>query len=800
MDASIGTLDVRLLCKSIALVAFFLGVTGFALFVPRPGVAFAQGGEGPLHWSAKKQVWDRKNQVVVLSGSAVLSQRGEQMLADFMRIDLKARTVSAQGNCVYLARDMIMQSQSMLFNLDTRTGSVFGGRISTESFTLAGEKISRLGEGRFSALNAEYTTCKDCPQSWSFYGQEVDLTFGSYGKMKNVRGKVGDVPITWFPYLIFPLKTERQTGLLFPRFRFSGSDGLAFVQSFFWAISRSVDMTIGAGTYSARGPRVELEARAAFKEGSATANLFLQRDQTYKPLFIDLNTGATTQLDPQPNRWGLLIGQRQKFSDLWVQTLQIEEVSDANYPSDLGDISSRREAVMTSSFSMTRTTPYSSAVLSLRRFRNRLGPDPLKWDGQVVQLLPSLSLASNERPWIKGFHGGISANFSRFDRLQGAFDSDGVGELIGAAPAGLRVGGAPLLGRDPIRKASRLTVTPSIFTDWTPVDGLALIPSAKYRASLYSFDRANTGVPVLSRGYLLTQLEASTEIGRTFEGARQGSSFRHTIRPMLTYSLIPLIQEDLEHPFVRQMNYARDNGFSGYNFDNYDIIPRDSTRSYNNYFLPLGNSLSLGLVSQLYRKDAGTPSRRQLEFAASQTIDFRELSLEPGVRQPLSRFASSLTGDFGPLSGSVFYFYYPYASPDPPSNRNKVSTSLAYVFSRATRQRVLEYERSVGVGYQYDRLDGINRVKVLTGRLKFSITDSILPFGGIDYNLASGPLEEARIQRVNAGLTFQSVSQCWKATINFSQTLERPGTNLDFELGLNLAGDGFGGSGFPGGF
>ena len=125
---------------------------------------------------------------------------------------------------------------------------------------------------------------------------------------------------------------------------------------------------------------------------------------------------------------------------------------------------------------------------------------------------------------------------------------------------------------------------------------------------------------------------------------------------------------------------------------------------------------------------------------------------------------------------------------------------MTYVFERAMRQRVLEFERSLSLGYQYDRLDGRNRIKIVSGTVKFSITDSILPFAGLDYNLSLGPDDPGKIQRANAGMTFQSVSQCWKATVNLSQTLERPGTTLDFNLALNLAGEGFGAGGLPQGF
>ena len=171
-------------------------IRGFPVLLLLCLAATAGAADSPLHWSGRRQVWDRKTNIVELSGAATLVQSGEVLSADEMRIDLRQRVVEARGHCLYLSDELVMQGQRMEFNLDSRNGSIFGGRISTEGFTLAGEQISRLGAGRFQATGAEYTTCKDCPQSWSFTGDRVDLTFGGYARMSGVRGKVGDVPVT----------------------------------------------------------------------------------------------------------------------------------------------------------------------------------------------------------------------------------------------------------------------------------------------------------------------------------------------------------------------------------------------------------------------------------------------------------------------------------------------------------------------------------------------------------------------------------------------------------------------------
>ncbi len=602
-----------------------------------------------LHWSGKKQVWDRKIEVVTLSGAATLVQPGEVLSADEMRIDLRRRVVEARGNCLFITRDLVMQGQFMQFNLDTRNGYLDQGRISTEGFTMSGSRISRLGVGRFQAFDAEYTTCKDCPQSWSFTGEKVDMTFGGYAHLWGVRGKVGDVPVTWLPYLVFPLKTQRQSGLLMPRFGLSGADGFVFVQPFFWAINRSADLTLGIGSYSLRGFRAEMETRYRISDDSdAQASVFIQRDRTYFPVIRNFAAGTQQEASQEPLRWAFLLDQRHQLNRQWSQKLVVREVRDTDYPSQIGDIPGRLDSMLGSSLAFTRSTPQSSFILSGHRFRNRLGEDPLSFDRSVVQPLPSLLLTSNERPLIYGFNGGLSFGLVNFTRGTGSFDPD----ILGNDPSPILSGGEARPGIDPLRQATRLTLVPRIYSTTELIDGVSLVPSAEYRSSYYAFPE-DSGVSALTRGYLLTQLDATAQWERRF-----GDRFKHFIRPRLRYSLIPAVHESADHPFVQQIEYAQNRGFSGYNFDNIDIIPRDTGRSYNNYFLPLGNALTVEVSSQLLgRRGRSGAFSRLVEFSAGQTVNFREYRLPETERQPFSRFSSALQMEFDGLSSSINYFY-----------------------------------------------------------------------------------------------------------------------------------------------
>src|SRR6266511_2651559 len=60
--------------------------------------------------------------------------------------------------------------------------------------------------------------------------------------------------VFYLPFGYFPLRSERQTGLLFPQFGQSNKEGFRFMQPFFWTISKSTDATA----------KFDIETRARF--------------------------------------------------------------------------------------------------------------------------------------------------------------------------------------------------------------------------------------------------------------------------------------------------------------------------------------------------------------------------------------------------------------------------------------------------------------------------------------------------------------------------------------------------------
>lgn len=779
--------------RSVLIRVFFVGlVLGF--FAPK--LHAAVDTLGALHWSGDKTLYDTRNNRMDLIGHAAIHQGGESLFADKITFERDTKIVHATGNAVFVGKSALIRGSEMHFNLETRTGTILDGRVSTEQFTLSGERINKLGAERFQSHRAEYSTCKDCPRSWTLSATDVDLQLDGYAYLSSVTAKVADAPAFWIPYMIVPIKTRRQSGLLIPQFGFT-NEGVTFVQPFFWAISRSFDMTFGAGTYGGRGRRLEWEGRYALTKGQGTANFYHLNDRTFRE-YLDGKPYTATVTESSSARWGLKVEQTQELPFGIQEKLRIIDVSDSLYLLKVGDLPGNGEAYLTSDLSFSHASDKVSSFVTARRYRNILTPlaeDPRTFDPKTVQVLPQAEVSTNDKVFFDGnLVAGLSLGATNFIREGDYFDRDPYG---GSVPVG--TGFRP--GIDPIREAVRARVNQSLYTTLRMADVISVVPRANYRHYFYDF---NGHASSLSRGYLGLELDLSTQFERVYdrEATSEFPRIKHLIRPLISYSVIPFRHEPV-HPFTRQIEYARERQFTGYTFDNEDVIPMDSTLNNANYFAPKGNAVSYGFTTQIERKRKlttaeGTPASFSydlpVEWSAGQSFNLRELRKGEDLQKPLSRFYSLMTANFDHANGYFDYYYIPYQPITEDTSRHVYSLGANWVISKGMG-RVLSFERNIGASYSYNRSNNQSQTQSVRLSTVYSLNDYIMPGASVSYDML-----KSRWQEANSTLTFQSPSECWKLDLSYLQSVcpkVRPDDtgwcgSFRFNLSLNLTGSGFG--------
>jgi len=206
--------------------------------------------------------------------------------------------VEVSGNIRFEAAGDTLTGEKGFFNLNDRTGKITGGSLFLKEnhYYISADVLEKTGEETYRAKNFRLTTCDGPAPAWSITGSEATVTLEGYGRIRNAAFRVGEIPFFYVPYMIFPAKTKRQTGLLPPALSYSDRNGMEMEIPFFWAISENTDATFYERFMSRRGLMQGIEFRYLYGDKSRGTYLFdFLRDRIKEK---DLNNPEHTELGP----------------------------------------------------------------------------------------------------------------------------------------------------------------------------------------------------------------------------------------------------------------------------------------------------------------------------------------------------------------------------------------------------------------------------------------------------------------------------------------------------------------------
>jgi LPS-assembly protein len=213
---------------------------------------------------------NQADDVITAKGNVVLLWKGATLTSDSATYDRTKKLLTAAGNVVIISGSDTVKGESVALDLESGRGELTKGKVflKQNNMKITGDTITRLGESDYAAAQGTYTTCDAEVPSWKFSASDLDMTVDEYGTAKNIIFYIKDIPILYFPYTIFPVKQERHSGFLFPRFGWSKDAGYETDIFYYWAISPSQDATIDLDVQSSRGVGVGLDYRYLRKQGS----------------------------------------------------------------------------------------------------------------------------------------------------------------------------------------------------------------------------------------------------------------------------------------------------------------------------------------------------------------------------------------------------------------------------------------------------------------------------------------------------------------------------------------------------
>ena len=294
--------------------------------------------ERPWQIEADEINYDDKALQYIVKGNVNIIKGDTKLSADYVRFNRQTMKAYAQGNVKMTAGNDVLTGSSMDIDLETQTGTIVDGYIFLQdnNFHIRGGRIEKLAEDSYAVEDAAITTCDGDSPAWLITGKHLKVTIEGYGVIKHAALRAKNIPVLYTPYLIFPAKLKRQTGLLPPEFGTSDRLGFFWIQPFFWAINESSDATFYEHYMGDRGHKLGLEYRYMLSRISKGTLMYDYLDDRK----VDDGTGDTskkygfgddTVLRPNDDRYWFRMSHHQELPGDFYAKVSLDIVSDQDY-------------------------------------------------------------------------------------------------------------------------------------------------------------------------------------------------------------------------------------------------------------------------------------------------------------------------------------------------------------------------------------------------------------------------------------------------------------------------------------
>ena len=707
---------------------------------------------GPYNIEADLFTYERDTDTYQAQGNVIITFKGGFLKADSVTINKQTGDSWAEGNVFINSDGDILEGEVAFFNLDDKTGTLYKGKVffAKSHMYLKGDEIEKKGEADYFLKNADATTCDGEKPAWRFKARELDVTVDGYGTIKDGSFQIKNTPVLYLPWMLFPAKTTRQSGFLFPHISYSSENGIDVEVPFFWAISESTDATFYQRYIGERGYKQGIEYRyAPSKDTFGTIYTDYIKDHKSES---EIKDALTRDWQDSRNRWSYYINHETTFSPGFYFRTDLRKVSDHWYFRDFSNynyylenysqsqtnrfekVSFRGDQTLTSLDSTARLVKASGFhnFTALAQYT-----DDLRYNSNdaTMQRYPELTFTTIRHPvFNSAFNFEMTSIYDYFYRNVG--EKGHYGDI------------SPIISR---------TVSFGDYAQFTPFTGV--------RGTFWD-SSGESGTPDKqdSRTMGIVGTTASTEAFRIYDiGKGEGlEKIRHSIKPEITYTYAAVSQGD--RPVY--------------------VANIDSTNQ-------LIYSLSNYLTTRSRGKDGKPFYREVLRLKLTQSYDIKL------ARENTSGDSSGK--EFGPvgLEADVNPFEYLYYHADAAFDQNTgdwirsnhdvtvkdARGDSATIGYRYTKGGSLGYNYLVQPGYVTTTNTGVQTaIRELNLALKAKITKSLNLF----YVLRRNEVDAVSLETTYG---FEYTQQCWGMQVSYQDTTDDKRVMVIFSLtGLGKVG------------
>ncbi len=528
------------ICKTVpglGLILFILTLVLIPVSAKAQLNPFHDDASVPWHIVADEMNYDDQLKVYIGRGNVNITKKDKNLNADYVRFNQNTMDVFAKGHVVMTVGENIITGTSMEMNLDAETGTIYDGTIFVyeNHFYIKGDKIQKVGKDSYTAEKASVSTCDGDSPAWKITGRNLKVTVEGYGTVKHAALWAKKVPVLYTPYLVFPVKLKRQTGLLTPLVGYSDRKGGEYQQPFFWAINESSDATFYSHYMGRRGEKLGLEYRYVLDEqskGTLMADFLDDRQvDDGSPGSEKWGYEGDGALRPNSDRYWFRMKNDQPLPHGFFARLDIDYVSDQDYLHEFKDgytgfdetekyylkefgrgFDAYDDPVRLNRFNINRNWPLYSLNAELRWYDDVIKRRQEETD-TTLQRLPVITFnGSKQKISTSPFYFDLDSEYTYF------YSKDGP-------------------------RNHRMDIHPRFYLPYNLSNFFTIEPSVGLRETVWHFDNqeySSSDKKTLTRELYDIKVDLSSEVYQVFNiGGKRVERIKHIIRPQIIYDYIP---------------------------------------------------------------------------------------------------------------------------------------------------------------------------------------------------------------------------------------------------------------------
>jgi len=549
-------------------------------------------GPGGLKVKADSITYDKKTDTYDATGKVRIDWSGVIMFADEVTLRQSDNLATAEGNVLFRKGEDTLHADRVTLDLETAKGEVSNGRLFVKqgNFRLSGEKMLKTGVDDYHVERGYFTTCDGEVPSWKFSAAELDVTREEYAVGRHAIFYIKDVPVLYFPYIVYPVKEERQSGFLIPRVGISSKKGFYLEVPYYLVVNPSQDATFYLDIQTKRGAGAGAEYRYMMRSGG----------------FGNLNAYLIYDTDEDMLRGNFLIRHQQSFSPTLFFRADIDLTLDRDFYRDYGEVNGEynRQYLESSAF-ITKHWERYSLTTELRYVENLYAVN----NKATLQKLPNITFTGIKQQLLNTpFYVSLDSTFTNFHRQNGL-------------------------------QGQRLDLHPMLTYYTSPGGILEGAAWVGYRQRLYNTYGGDINTGFSDSGIPDVGASLSSTFSRVYDTAWGNlKKVKHTIIPEVTYSFLPQQDQD-DLPFFDYNDRLVSQNMIGYSLTNYltgKYLSDDTPATYRD--------LAYLRISQGY-EFSGT--RRDVLTLVDEQRPFTDIRLEAKLN-PTERLSFYLDSRFNP--------------------------------------------------------------------------------------------------------------------------------------------------------